>query len=360
LRRWYAARTAQRAVPTWKHSRPFVSIRVHSWFNPMTTDAQLLSALRGADDGGVPGAELSHRLGLALPAIHARIEELRRLGYEIEASPHLGYRLLNSPDALHADDLLARLGKTRVIGRDIRVFEVTTSTNDVIEKLARDGAGEGAVVFAESQTRGRGRLGRTWTSPSRKGLWCSILLRPALRPQEVTQLTVVAANALARAIESETGLKPEIKWPNDLLVGRKKVAGILTELSAELDRVKYVVLGIGVDVSIGEDEFSPELRNLATSLELESGKTISRPGLAAALLRELDEDYARIAAGRFAEVADEWEARCTTIGREVVIGVGARQIRGRAESLGEDGALLLRTDHGHLERITGGDLTLEK
>jgi BirA family biotin operon repressor/biotin-[acetyl-CoA-carboxylase] ligase len=153
----------------------------------MTIDAQILSALRTADDGGVPGAELSQKLGLALPAIHARIEELRRLGYEIEASPHLGYRLLNSPDALHADDLLARLGKTRVIGRDIRVFEDTTSTNDVVERLARDGAGEGAVVFAESQTKGRGRLGRTWLSPSHKGLWCSVLLRPALRLQEATQ-----------------------------------------------------------------------------------------------------------------------------------------------------------------------------
>src|SRR5215471_6181570 len=144
----------------------------------MTADAQILSALRAAEHSSVSGAELSQRLGISRAAIWARIEELRGLGYEIEASPHLGYRLLNSPDALHADDLLARLGKTRVIGRDIRVFEVTTSTNDVIEKLARDGAGEGAVVFAESQTRGRGRLGRTWTSPSRKGLWCSILLRP--------------------------------------------------------------------------------------------------------------------------------------------------------------------------------------
>jgi BirA family biotin operon repressor/biotin-[acetyl-CoA-carboxylase] ligase len=326
----------------------------------MTIDAQILSALRTADDGGVPGAELSQKLGLALPAIHARIEELRRLGYEIEASPHLGYRLLNSPDALHADDLLARLGKTRVIGRDIRVFEDTTSTNDVVERLARDGAGEGAVVFAESQTKGRGRLGRTWLSPSHKGLWCSVLLRPALRLQEATQLTVAAANALARAIGSETGLNPGIKWPNDILIHGKKVAGILTELSAELDRVKYVVLGIGVDVNLAETEFPPELRDSATSLEIETDKPVSRPGLAAAMLRELDEDYARIIAGRFSEVADEWEARCTTIGREVIIRVGERQICGRAESLGEDGALLLRTDHGHLERITGGDLTLEK
>jgi BirA family biotin operon repressor/biotin-[acetyl-CoA-carboxylase] ligase len=247
-----------------------------------------------------------------------------------------------------------------VIGRDIRVFEETTSTNDVIEKLARDGVKEGVVVFAESQTKGRGRLGRKWISPERKGLWFSILLRPDLRPQETTQLTVASATALRRAIQSETGLQPEIKWPNDILIGGKKVAGILTELSAELDRVKHIILGIGVDVNLVAGEFPPELRKLATSLKIESGRAIERPELAAAILRELDFDYARICAGKFTAVADEWEAHCATIGHDVTIQIGGRKIRGRAESLDDDGALLVRTEHGHLERITGGDVTLEK
>ena len=325
----------------------------------MNTDAKILSALRENSDG-VSGAELAEQLGISRAAVWARIEELRSLGYEIEAGPHFGYRLVSAPDALHADDLLARLGKTKIIGRDIRVFEQTTSTNDVIEKLARDGVKEGAVVFAESQTSGRGRLGRKWISPERKGLWFSILLRPDLRPQETTQLTVASAIALRRAIQSETGLKPEIKWPNDILVGGKKVAGILTELNAELDRVKHVILGIGVDVNLGAGEFPPELRKLATSLKIESGRTIERPELAAAILRELDFDYARICSGKFAAVADEWEAQCATIGNDVTIQIGGRKVRGRAESLDDDGALLVRTEHGHLERITGGDVTLEK
>ena len=326
----------------------------------MTTDARILQALRAANDSSVSGAELSQSLGISRAAIRARIEELRELGYDIEASPHRGYRLLNSPDSLHADDLISRLGRTKVIGRDIRVFVETTSTNDVIEKLARDGVREGAVVFAESQTRGRGRHGRKWLSPARKGLWFSILLRPDLCPQETTQLTVASATALVRAIKSETGLQPEIKWPNDILVRGRKVAGILTELNAELDHVKYVILGIGVDVNQGSTEFPPELRKTATSLRIETGRPLSRPELATAALRELDRDYARICAGRFAAVADEWEQSCSTIGHEVAIRLGERQIRGRAESLGEDGALLLRTDHGHLERITAGDVTLEK
>ena len=325
----------------------------------MTTDAKILSALR-ASSGGVSGAELAGQLGISRAAVWARIEELRSLNYDIEAGPHFGYRLVSAPDVLHADDLVARLGKTKVIGRDIRVFEQTTSTNDVIEKLARDGVKEGAVVFAESQTGGRGRLGRKWISPERKGLWFSILLRPDLRPQETTQLTVASATALRRAIQSVTGLKPEIKWPNDILVGEKKVAGILTELSAELDRVKHVILGIGVNVNQDAAEFPPELRRLATSLKIESGRTIERPELAAAVLRELDLDYARICAGKFAVVADEWQAQCATIGNDVTIQIGGRRIRGRAESLDDDGALLVRTEHGRLERITGGDVTLEK
>src|SRR5882672_3812093 len=235
----------------------------------MTTDAQILSALRSAGEGSVSGAELSQRLGISRAAIWARIEELRKLGYDIEASPHLGYRLSSSPDLLHADDLLARLGKTKVIGRDIRVFQETTSTNDIIEKLARDKVKEGVVVFAESQTKGRGRLGRKWISPARKGLWFSILLRPELRPQEATQLTVAAATALWRAIHTETGLSAEIKWPNDILFRGKKVAGILTEMSAELDRAKYLVLGMGVDVNLAPIEFPPEVRKIATSLRAE-------------------------------------------------------------------------------------------
>ncbi|MCX6927183.1 MAG: biotin--[acetyl-CoA-carboxylase] ligase [Verrucomicrobia bacterium] len=326
----------------------------------MSLDAKILTALRAAGDGTVSGKELSQMLDVSRAAIWARIEELRCLGYDIEASPHLGYRLLSAPDLLHADDLVSRLGKTRVVGRDIRVFKETTSTNDVIEKLARDGAKEGAVVFAESQTWGRGRLGRKWMSPAKRGLWFSVLLRPDLRPQEATRLTVASATALRRAIELETDLKPDIKWPNDILIHGKKVAGILTELNAELDKVKYVILGIGVDVNINPGDFPAELRKVATSLKAELGKPVSRPELAVAILRELDHDYARIDSKHFAALADEWEEYGTTIGQDVVIRMGERQLRGRAESLGEDGELLLRTEHGHLERIVGGDVALEK
>jgi BirA family biotin operon repressor/biotin-[acetyl-CoA-carboxylase] ligase len=326
----------------------------------VTTDARILSALRCSTSGFVSGAELSQQLGITRAAIWARIEELRSLGYDIAASPHQGYQLLGVPDVLHADDLLSIGQGNKIIGRDIRVFEETNSTNDVAEKLARDGAKEGVVVFAESQTRGRGRLGRKWISPPRKGLWFSVLLRPDLRPQAATQLTVVAATALLRAIREQTGLIPEIKWPNDILIGSRKVAGVLTELSAELDHVKHLILGIGVDVNLTASEFPAELRKLATSLKIEAGRHIQRADLAAAILRELDRDYERIRDHRFQEIADEWEQHCATLGRRVSIQIGERVLHGHAEALDEDGALLLRTQHGRLERIIGGDVTLQK
>lgn len=282
------------------------------------------------------------------------------MGYEIHASPHGGYRLRSTPDVLHGDDLLALLGPGTVIGRDIRVFQETTSTNDVADKLGRDGVKEGVVVFAESQSKGRGRLGRSWLSSQGKGLWFSVLLRPVLSPQSATQMTIASATALSRALKQATGVQCEIKWPNDILVRDRKLCGILTEMSAEVDKINYVVLGIGVNVNFEETDFPPELRQIATSLAIEAGKTFKRAEIAAAILQELERDYARLRAGEFESVAGEWEDNCTTIGRNVEIACGNRVVHGRAESLDAEGALLVRTQHGHLERIIGGDVTLRK
>jgi len=325
----------------------------------MTVDAQILTALRSAGDDSVSGADLSDQLGITRAAIWARIEELRSLGYEIEASPHQGYKLRAVPDVLHRDDLLSLVRGTRVVGRDVHVFQETSSTNDVVDRLARDGVAQGAVVFAESQTKGRGRLGRKWVSPAGKGLWFSVLLRPELRPQDATQLTIIAATALARALR-QYELAPRIKWPNDILMGQRKLAGVLTELAAEIDRIRYVILGIGINVNAMPTDFPHDVRAIATSLRIETGAEIRRAELAAAIMRELDFDYDRLCRGEFAIIADEWVEQCATLGQRVTIRVGERTVHGHAEALDDSGALLLRTTHGHLERIVGGDVTLEK
>ena len=327
----------------------------------MRIDTEILSAMRRAGEGGTSGAELAQKLGVTRAAIWARIEELRTLGYEIEASPHHGYKLIGTPDRLHADDLLSRLGgATRVVGRDIRVFQETTSTNDVVEKLARDGVKEGVVVLAEAQTKGRGRLGRKWLSAAGQGLWLSVLLRPALRPQAATQVPILAATAVSRAIHQQTGLTPAIKWPNDILLNGRKAVGILTELHGELDRIGYLIVGIGVDVNLIQADFPPDLRRIATSLRQELGSPVDRAELAAALVRELDADYQRVCTGQFAALAGEWADQCVTLGKTVRIQIADRVVQGRAEALDEDGALLVRTEHGRLERIVGGDVTLER
>ncbi len=326
----------------------------------MTIDSEILRSLRTNKAGSVSGADLSQRLNISRAAIWARIEEMRALGYDIEASPHRGYTLLDSPDLLHADDLLSRLDESQIIGRDIRVFQNTTSTNDIVEKLARDGVDEGAVVFAESQSLGRGRRGRQWTSPAGKGLWFSVLLRPSLTPQAVTKLTIASATALARAVRNVTTLSPEIKWPNDLLIAGKKISGVLTELAAELDHVRHVILGIGINVNMTESDFPKALRPTASSLRIQSGSLINRPEFAAEVLRQLDIDYKRVTNGHFHEVVEEWESLSCTLNREVEIQVGDRTIIGRAESLDQDGALLVRSQHGRLERVIGGDVSLRK
>lgn len=323
----------------------------------MSPATKILAAMR-ATEHGVSGAELCAQLGISRAAVWSHIETLREAGFEIIASPHRGYQLINTPDALIAEDLAARLGEESIVGRDLRVLAETTSTNDEAEQAATANHREGLAIFAECQTAGRGRLGRQWSSPAGKGLWFSILLRPQLPPADCTQLTAATATALVRAIKSATGITPEIKWPNDLLWRGKKLAGILTEMSAELDHVRHVIIGIGINVNQTNSDFPRELRPTATSLKLATGQSVSRAELAVAALRELDRDYTRILTGQFNAVASEWAGHCTTLGREVDIQMGQRRLTGRAEALDESGALLLRSQHGRVERVVSGDVTL--
>jgi BirA family biotin operon repressor/biotin-[acetyl-CoA-carboxylase] ligase len=299
-------------------------------------------------------------MSVSRAAIWAHIKNLRELGFEIIASPHRGYELICSPEKIVAEDLESRVRVKQIIGRRIYVVETTTSTNDVVDKYASNHEAEGLVVFSESQTHGRGRMGRKWVSPRGKGLWFSVLLRPKLTANECTQLTIAAAVSLVRAIKRTTGTAPEIKWPNDLLVQGRKIAGILTEMQAELDCVRHVVIGVGIDVNQNISEFPPQLREIATSLKIISGSPVNRATLAEAILREMDRDYQRIMHGRFNEVAEQWANYCGTLGKIVDIQTGGNRVTGRAESLDETGALLVRTQHGRIERVTGGDVAVTR
>ena len=324
----------------------------------VTDDVKILRELYRVGEAGISGAALAERMAVSRAAIWARIEELRKLGFDIEASPHLGYRIKSGPSSLIGEDLQARLTEGLVIGRSVQVYRETDSTNELAERLGRDGVDEGAVIVAEHQTKGRGRLGRTWQSQGGQGILMSVLLRPALRPPEMTRLTIVGATASVRAIERCTSIKPEIKWPNDIVVGGLKLAGILTEMSAELDRVRYAVLGIGLNVNQTEEDFSGELASIGTSLRLLGGEKVDRSNLAVAMMEELDRDYGRALGGGFSDLVAEWQERCSTLGRDVSVNIGGGHVEGCAEALDEDGALLVRTTAGMLQRITGGDVSL--
>jgi BirA family biotin operon repressor/biotin-[acetyl-CoA-carboxylase] ligase len=317
----------------------------------MTTGTAILEAFYQAAGQFVALDELKRAARGSAESVANEIDELQQLGYVIESHPHLGYRLLSVPDRLNADDVKSRL-KTRVIGSHILVFDETASTNDIIARMARTYAGEGLVVFAESQTRGRGRHGRAWISPHGKGLWFSVLLRPQIKPAAAPRITIAASVAVAHAIRQITGIEARIKWPNDVVVNGKKVAGILTELQAEADEVRAAILGIGIDVNCLRDE----LPDIATSLLIETGKPHDRTALAAAALSALEKFYL----ASFETVVAEWARLCTTLGRQLTITVGSRRIEGYAQALDGDGALLLRKDNGQIERIVGVDATVEK
>jgi len=324
----------------------------------MNTGTAILEAFYQAAGQFVPADDLGRQLKLSASSVTARIAELEQLGYAIESHPHFGYRLLGTPDRLTADDIKARL-KTKRIGLDVLVFDETASTNDVVEHLAKSGAPEGLVVFAESQTRGRGRRGRQWASPRGKGLWFSVLLRPSLPPSAASRITVAASVAVARAIREVCRVEARIKWPNDVILNGRKLAGILTELRAEADEILLAILGVGVDVNCEQEDFPTDLAPVATSLKLETGSAQDRLSLAVQILAAFDHCY-ELALTDFEVVADEWAKLCTTLGRHMVVTIGRRRVEGFAQALDSDGALLLRGDSGQVERILGGDSVVER
>lgn len=308
------------------------------------------------EEGYISGEHLSRELGVSRSAVWKHMSALRKDGYCIEAVPSRGYRLLSSPDIINPYEVRVQLESSRVGGR-LEFLKLTASTNADAFRLAEEGAVEGTVVLADAQTGGKGRRGRVWSSPAGVNLYCSVVLRPSIMPHEAPQLTFLSAVAAARAIEQTTQLIPEIKWPNDLLVSGKKVAGLLNEMSAETDGINFVILGIGVNLNMTADQFPDDLRHPATSLLLESGVRVDRSRFAGTMLKELDRLYADFLAHGFGPVREEWQRRCNASGRQVLVNdSGTECTGGRFIGIDSDGAMLLRTADDKLHRITCGDV----
>jgi BirA family biotin operon repressor/biotin-[acetyl-CoA-carboxylase] ligase len=318
--------------------------------------ATILRLFREAGSGFVSGELISREIKVSRTAVWKHINGLRKAGYIIEAIPSRGYHLLSSPDILSLEEVRGKLSTSR-IGRRLICLPETASTNADAFRLAEEGAEEGTTVIADAQSGGRGRRGRVWSSPAGVNLYCSVVLRPAIMPHEAPQLTFLSAVAVARAIEDATELKPEIKWPNDVLIDGRKVAGLLNEMSAETDGINFVILGMGVNLNMTSAQFPADLRTPATSLLMAQGRPVNRAQFAARLLGELDRLYTDFLLHGFGPVRDEWQQRCNANGREVVVSeAGVDTARGMFHGIDGDGALLLRSPDGTVERILSGDV----
>lgn len=315
----------------------------------------VLAFLAEAADDFVSGEAISGKLGLSRAAVWKHVNALRGQGYRIEALPARGYRLVAIPDRLGALEI-GPLLNTHDLGQTLHCSAELPSTNDRARELADEGAVHGEVVIAESQTAGRGRRGRTWSSPAGRNLYLSVILRPSLPPQRAPELTLVASVAACEACR-KAGVDTGIKWPNDLLVGGRKVAGILTELSAEADAVHWVILGLGVNLNSGPEDFPEGLRDVATSLAIERGQPVPRALFAAALLSELEQWLDLHAAEGFEPIRAAWRERSVTLGREVRVDGDGGEIAGVAEDIDAAGALLVRSAAG-LCRVVAGDVRL--
>ncbi len=307
---------------------------------------RILDILKNADDF-VSGEDISNKTGISRAAVWKHIKSLKNKGYEIDSVTNRGYRLVSSPDLITAEEITQNLN-TEFIGRRLFIYDETDSTN---ERAKASGEIEGSVFIAEVQNHGKGSRGRGWVSPRGTGIWHSILLKPDIPPSEVSQITLVAGLAVCRAI----GMGSKIKWPNDIVIGTKKVCGILTEMSAETDMVHYVVCGIGINVNT--ENFDAEIKHRATSMYIESGEKQIRNDIIARELNYFEYYYKKFLEGGLGAILDEYKENCVTIGRDVTVIYKKENVTGKAADIDENGALVVETADGTI-RVTSGEVSV--
>jgi BirA family biotin operon repressor/biotin-[acetyl-CoA-carboxylase] ligase len=318
----------------------------------------ILARLRRHPDSFISGEVISRELGISRAAVSKAVSALRKDGYEIAAVTNRGYRFLSGPDRLSEGEILPWL-RTEHVGTHLTCFPVIDSTNNYLKREAMN-VSAGTVVVANEQTGGRGRLGRSFRSQPDKGIYLSALLRPDVLPAQALNLTAFVAVAVCEGIEEATGLQPQIKWTNDIVLGDHKVCGILTEMSVEGESgaLQHIITGIGVNVNQTEEDFPPELREMATSLRMVKGEAIPRGLLAAEIINALDRMYTAWT-GDGADYLERYRARCLTVGRQVKLLRADGSVQ-EAQALGVDDDFALVVEHpdSHRETITSGEVSV--
>jgi BirA family transcriptional regulator, biotin operon repressor / biotin---[acetyl-CoA-carboxylase] ligase len=318
---------------------------------------ELLDAFTNAGESYLSGQRLAELIGCSRTAVWKHIEELRKEGFQLEAVRRKGYRIIKTPEKITADEI--RLGlKTQFIGKNIHYEDSVLSTQKIAHRLAYEDVPEGTVVIAEEQISGRGRMERRWYSPKYTGIWMSLIIRPQIPLPKAPQLTLLTAVSIVQAIEELTGLVPEIKWPNDILLNGKKITGILTELQAESDRIHSIIIGIGVNVNQTTDDFPLDLQKTATSLLIEKGKEISRASLIKGIFSQFEKMYLLYLDKGFLPIKLLWESYATSIGKQLIARTLTGTIEGKALGITEDGVLRIQDRDGMIHEVYSADIEL--
>ncbi len=319
----------------------------------------VLRELRESKEEYLSGEELSEKLGVSRTAIWKYIKQLKDLGYSIESFSKKGYKLVPVQDILNEYEIKYGLD-TKIIGNRIEYFREIDSTNKYAKKVAYEGCEEGYLIVANSQTLGRGRLGRTWQSAENKGIWMSIVLKPQIAPQDIHIITLGASIAVSKAIKISTGIETGIKWPNDIILNQKKTCGILTEMNAEVERVNFIVLGIGINVNQDEQDFDEEIKDKATSLKINTldKKIINRSDIIKEVLLQLEEIYFMIKEGKTSEIINMWKALSVTMGKKVRVESKEYVYIGKAVDVLGDGRLIIECDDGQMREVLSGEISV--
>lgn len=316
--------------------------------------SEILTALRNTKEY-VSGQELCEKLGVSRTAVWKGMQKLKEEGYRIEAIPNKGYRLTESPDVLSAEELES-IRKTSWAGQRIVYYDVTDSTNIQAKRLAEEGAPHGTLVVAERQSAGRGRRGRYWESAEHEGIFMTILLRPEFKPEQASMLTIIAAMAVTKAIRTMMQLSANIKWPNDIVLNGKKICGILTEMSTEIEAINYVVIGIGINVS--NRQFGEEAAGIATSIAMESGLQVHRAELIESVWEWFEFYYDRFCKdGNLKRIQKEYDACLVNRDRQVRILDPKEPFVGIARGITETGELIVETEEG-TKLVSSGEVSV--
>ena len=318
--------------------------------------SQILKILRNAD-GYISGQAICQTLGVSRTAVWKYINQLKEEGYEFDAVSNKGYRIVKYPDIITAAEISSQLGQNDIIQKVI-YFDETDSTNNQAKQYAEKGEASGTLFVAETQTGGRGRRGRNWISQPESGIWMTLLLRPQIRPADASMLTLVSAMAVARAVTESCGdVVCRIKWPNDIVLNKKKVCGILTEMSAETDWVNFVVIGIGINVNI--ENFADEIKDIATSLYMEAGRRIKRSTIVAQFSKYFTAYYNQfLKTCDLSSLVSEYNKMLINAGQQVQISDRTNTFSGKALGVDETGALKVLKEDGSVAAIVAGEVSV--